>query len=100
VAIRTWELNIFHIQRKPTCKRIWLGIGEGALKRAKQSNNHARIRILIQVKVFWVVMPCSLVVAYQRTLRHNPQDLDLKVYEVNIWWGVHPSVHFIPLNML
>jgi len=48
----------------------------------------AFMSVKIQVEVFWVVTPCSVVVGYQcikihaayPTQRHNPKDLDLNHY--------------------
>jgi len=39
--------------------------------------------VMLQVKVFWVVMPCNVVVGYlvsyqNATQHHNPEGLNLK----------------------
>jgi hypothetical protein len=33
--------------------------------------------VKIQVEVFWVLMPCSVVVEYPSLRGHNPEDLNL-----------------------
>jgi hypothetical protein len=52
----------------------------------------------IQVEVFWIVTPCSVVVGYQLppySRRHNPEDIDLShdwSLPLNIIYGLYNSV--------
>jgi hypothetical protein len=55
------------------------------------------INIKIQVEVFWVVTPCSVVVGYQR---HIPEDLDLNLHRrESIKTANTKTGHFIYINI-